>query len=89
MDFIYRYLQKNYNISSFSDCFEKVYLSYELNMRKPDLEIFQRVLAENHLDPEETLFIDDSPQHLEGAKKLGIQTYLLDVKKERIENVLL
>jgi FMN phosphatase YigB (HAD superfamily) len=34
-------------------------------------------LAENNLNPEETLFIDDSPQHLEAAKTLGIQTFLM------------
>ncbi|WP_317169170.1 HAD-IA family hydrolase [Mucilaginibacter humi] len=34
-------------------------------------------MKENNLDPAETLFIDDSPQHLETAKKLGLQTYLM------------
>ena len=48
-----------------------------MGKRKPDAEIFEQVLQENNLDPAETLFIDDSPQHLETAKKLGLQTYLL------------
>jgi putative hydrolase of the HAD superfamily len=48
-----------------------------MGKRKPDAEIFQQVLDENNLDPAETLFIDDSLQHIEGAKKLGIQTYLM------------
>jgi FMN phosphatase YigB (HAD superfamily) len=37
----------------------------------------KRYLNENNLDPAETLFIDDSPQHLATAQKLGIQTYLM------------
>jgi glucose-1-phosphatase len=88
MKWIHKYLTKTFGMPDFSNVFEKVYLSYLLHMRKPDEEIFAHVLYENNLIPEETLFIDDSPQHLEGAKKLGIQTYWLDVKKESIIEVL-
>jgi glucose-1-phosphatase len=87
MKWIYDYLMRTFAVRDFSDYFEKVYLSYELQMRKPDAEIFEFVLKENNLNAQETLFIDDSPQHLEGAKKLGIQTYWLDVKKESILDI--
>lgn len=53
--------------------FEKVYLSCEMGLRKPDPAIFLRVCEEQGLKPETTLFIDDSPQHVEGAKKAGLQ----------------
>jgi FMN phosphatase YigB (HAD superfamily) len=58
--------------------FDKVYLSHRVGMRKPDAEIFQRILDDTGFRPEHTLFIDDSPQHVEGAKKLGIQTIYLE-----------
>lgn len=77
-------LKAEYGIPDLSGHFEKIYLSYEVNMRKPDAEIFELVLSQNNLNPAETLFIDDSPQHIETAKKLGIQTYWLDVSKETI-----
>lgn len=80
-------LQQQFGVPDLSSFFEKVYLSYEIKLRKPDAEIFQYVLDNNQLDPAETLFIDDSPQHIEGAKKLGIHTYWLDVKKESITDV--
>ena len=54
--------------------FDKVYFSHRVGLRKPDPAIFQLVLDENKLDPEETLFIDDSPQHIEAAKSLHIHT---------------
>jgi putative hydrolase of the HAD superfamily len=60
-----------------SDLFEKTYYSHLMGKRKPDAEIFEQVLRENNLNPAETLFIDDSPQHLETARKLGLQTYLM------------
>lgn len=58
--------------------FDKVYFSHRIGMRKPNAEIFRHILEENGLTPEKTLFIDDSPQHIEGAKLLGIQTIFLE-----------
>ncbi|MFT6442539.1 MAG: putative hydrolase of the HAD superfamily [Salibacteraceae bacterium] len=49
-----------------------------MGLRKPDPEIFQVVLNENNLVPKETLFIDDSPQHIASAKTLGIVAYHLE-----------
>ena len=76
-DYVHDYLKREYNIDDNSGLFEKVYYSHLVGKRKPDAEIFEQVLHENNLDPAETLFIDDSPQHLETAKKLGLQTYLM------------
>lgn len=54
--------------------FDRFYFSHRIGMRKPHQEAFQFVLDQNNLLPEHTLFIEDSPQHIEGAQKLGIQT---------------
>ena len=63
----------------FTKLFDKMYLSHEVGMRKPNAEIFEHILAEQKLKAEEVFFIDDSPQHIEGAKKIGIQSHhLLD-----------
>jgi epoxide hydrolase-like predicted phosphatase len=59
---------------SFRQHFERGYYSFEMGLRKPDPRIFLRVLEENNLNASETLFIDDGEQHIESAKKLGIQT---------------
>jgi FMN phosphatase YigB (HAD superfamily) len=74
---ILKYLKAEFGFDNNDHLFEKTYYSHLVGKRKPDIAIFKQVIAENELDPFETLFIDDSPQHLEGAKKLGIQTYLL------------
>ena len=63
------------NIGAF---FDKVYLSHRIGMRKPNAEVFQRIIDECRFEPKHTLFIDDSPQHIEGAKELGIQTVWLE-----------
>ncbi len=71
-----KHIQDVYGVQDNEQFFEKTYYSHLAGLRKPDLAIFERVLKENELDPAESLFIDDSPQHLEGAKALGIQTAL-------------
>jgi putative hydrolase of the HAD superfamily len=63
------------------DIFEGIYFSHRMHKRKPDAEIFEQVLKENNLAAEETLFIDDSPQHIDAAKQLGIQTLLFEKGK--------
>ena len=61
----------------FEVTFKKAYFSQILQIRKPKLEGFRAILAEQGLKPEETLFIDDSPQHIEAARKVGINAYHL------------
>ena len=56
------------------DIFERVYLSHEMGMRKPDAEIFNFVVDQHQLTVERTLFIDDSEQHIIGARNCGLQT---------------
>lgn len=56
------------------ELFNHVYLSHEIGMRKPDPAIFTRVCLEQKLDPQTTLFIDDSVQHIEGARMAGLAT---------------
>jgi HAD superfamily hydrolase (TIGR01549 family) len=62
--------------------FSKVYFSHDLGLRKPNSEIFEFVCSENNLNPSTTLFIDDSIQHIEGAKKCGLQTIHLTPDKD-------
>ncbi len=76
-DFILKYLKKDFNFDSNDHLFEKIYYSHFTGKRKPEIAIFEQVLQENNLDPTETLFIDDSPQHLAAAQTLGIQTFLM------------
>ncbi len=72
------YIKKKFGMESNDQLFEKVYYSQQMLLRKPDVEIFQKVIDDNNLIPEETLFIDDSPQHLVGAQKAGLNVLLMD-----------
>ena len=57
------------------DFFDKCYLSYEMGMVKPDVEIFEALLADAQVKAEECLFLDDGKKNIDTAAALGIQTY--------------
>ncbi|MEM7040897.1 MAG: HAD-IA family hydrolase, partial [Bacteroidota bacterium] len=56
-------------------CFEHVFFSYEMELRKPDAAIYTRALDEAGMSPSETLFIDDAPKNIAGAEAVGLQTF--------------
>ena len=70
----------------FYNLFDKVYYSHEVKLRKPNPDIFKLVIKENCLSIKNTLFIDDSIQHIESAKKIGLKTYHLD-GSETLESI--
>lgn len=57
------------------ELFEKVYYSHEVNMRKPDREIFDHVVNDSGLKAEKSLFIDDSVHNIEAARSAGLKAY--------------
>lgn len=57
------------------DFFNKIYLSYELKMLKPNADIFEYVLNDACIDPAETLFIDDAIPNCRTAESLGVRSY--------------
>lgn len=79
------YLKRTYGLENNSSFFIKDYYSHLMGMRKPDRNIFEFVLDTHNLNPAETLFIDDSPQHLKTADELGLQTYLM-TKPDNLQN---
>lgn len=86
--YIISYLDREFGMPDNSSLFEKTYYSQDMFLRKPHVEIFKKVIEENGLVAEETLFIDDSPQHLVGAKQAGFQTLLMDVHPRELESFL-
>lgn len=75
--YIMKYLKAEFGFADNEHLFERTYYSHLQGKRKPEVHFFEQVLKENNLVAEETLFVDDSPQHLEAAKTLGINTFLM------------
>lgn len=70
------------------ELFEKTYYSHQTGFRKPQPEIFKLILDENSIVAGETLFIDDSPQHVEGANRAGLKGVLLDHSQTTLEKLI-
>lgn len=51
--------------------FDKIFLSYEMKMIKPDQGLFMKVLEEIEEEPYHCLFLDDSSENIEIARSMG------------------
>ncbi|MFM7721752.1 MAG: HAD family hydrolase [Bacteroidota bacterium] len=74
-------IERCYGLSEFYDAFERVHYSQNLGMRKPHAESFLHLCHLHELNPKNTIFIDDSPQHVLGAKEAGLIGVLHDPSK--------
>lgn len=54
--------------------FDKVYLSCEIGLRKPEKELFQKVLTDLKISPAEVVFIDNHKVNVESACEIGIKS---------------
>jgi glucose-1-phosphatase len=68
---------QGFSLPSLDTLFEKTYYSHLIGQRKPDAPVFEHILNQHQLNRRETLFIDDSIQHIEGARQVGLQTLFL------------
>ena len=58
-----------------NDFFEDIFLSFEMHKAKPEKDIYEQMMKEANILPEETFFIDDSAINCQAAISLGIQSY--------------
>ena len=82
-------IDKHYDLSKF----DYVWLSFELNCKKPDERIYEIVEKDCQLPTNKILFIDDSPANIKVAQKRGWNTCLttalaFDKMKESVNNFL-
>ena len=87
------YLKKRYKLALVSNCsvglsdvlkalgldrfFEYMILSYEVKVKKPDRRIYLEALQKLNLDPEKCVFVADEISDLEGAREVGLKTFLI------------
>lgn len=59
---------------------DRIYLSQEMGMRKPEARIYQQVLAQEGYSAADAVFFDDNVDNIEGANRLGITSILVTDK---------
>lgn len=70
--------------TDFYRCFEKVFYSYEMGLRKPQPEIYKAILHQYELNPKNVLFVDDKKENTDAAAALGIHVWNLQVGTEDV-----
>ncbi|MCB0794256.1 MAG: HAD family phosphatase [Flavobacteriales bacterium] len=83
-----RIILRENGITDLKELFDGAYYSCEIGLRKPDREAFLSVLERHEALPARTLFIDDSPQHVEGARQSGLHAEHLDLTREDVHGLI-
>lgn len=60
---------------------DRIYLSQEMGMRKPEERIYQSVLQEEGFSAADTVFFDNNAENIAGANRLGITSILVTGKE--------
>lgn len=61
-----------------ADLFDDVVVSADVGLAKPDPEVFRLAARRLGVELHACLMIDDQPQHLESAQRLGLRTHLFE-----------
>jgi HAD superfamily hydrolase (TIGR01509 family) len=67
------------------DFADGVFYSHILQLRKPDVEIYEAVIRLTGINPAESLFMDDKKENLLGAESVGIQTKHITTPNQILE----
>jgi len=67
------WMEKRFGLSAFRGSFEGIHYSHEMGQRKPDPQAFLSLCSRHRIDPNKAIFIDDSEQHVEGARQAGLE----------------
>lgn len=77
-------IARDLGIRDFRALFHGAYYSCELGMRKPNADVFAHVLKAHDSEPGRALFIDDSIQHVIGARNAGLAAEHLELADEDV-----
>ncbi len=79
----------NYFINECESIFNKfdfLFFSHIIHLSKPSIEIYEYLIDKTKFRIEQTLFIDDSKDNIDSAKKMGFRTILL--KKNNLNELI-
>lgn len=86
LEWTMRDLDRNHGIQDFNTrFFDQTFYSHQIKMRKPELQIFEKVISDTGIDPLATLFIDDRMENVLKAREAGINATWHDPNLEIID----
>ena len=82
---IQREMKEKFGLDSLDELFDRAYISYKMGMRKPDPEIYQRVIQD--IDPLRSVFIDDNQDNVNASMAAGIPA-VQKLKDQTLQEIL-
>ena len=83
-DLHFRHVKKKFKLWKH---FKRLFPSHQVGHRKPDREIYEKVLKRIKMKPQETVFIDDVPKFVRGAKRVGMRAIRFRNKKQLVRDL--
>jgi len=72
------YLASNYGIKNLSEVCHHAFYSQDLKCRKPEVEIYEKVMGIANIEAHESIFFDDNQENIRAAKRAGLHGVLVD-----------
>jgi putative hydrolase of the HAD superfamily len=85
LSYLFNYVDSSFGKGIFESLFDKLYYSCRMGMRKPDYEIYQKVVADSNLVASESLFIDDTDFNVTAAIEAGLQGFTIKKNEDITE----
>ncbi len=79
-----KFLHTILRVNKLTDLFDSIVVSSEYGVTKPDAMIYKFALEQLSASPQETIFIDDNPENVQGAEQVGIKSILFTNTKELV-----
>lgn len=70
--------------SDFYQCFENIYFSHEIGIRKPHDEVYNYLINKHEIQPKRTLFVDDKKFNTDAAEALGFKVWQIRVGEDDV-----
>lgn len=83
VSFVKGFINSHFDINYLDD----LIISAEINRIKPNLDFYEFVLDKYKINANELLFLDDNIKNINGAKKLGIQTIMIEKSINMIDEI--
>ena len=88
IDWVRKDLKKNHGVTDFeSTYFDCVHYSHNMGMQKPDIRIFNEVIAANSINSNEALYIDDNKENVAAAASTGLHAVWHDPSLEIMDEL--
>ncbi|MFR9588100.1 MAG: HAD family phosphatase [Rikenellaceae bacterium] len=65
-----------------ADYFDEMYLSFQMGSMKPERKIYELLISDSGIEPNEAFFIDDSEKNIEVGRDFGLNVYLAEAKED-------